>query len=63
MNMNSTRLDDKLNGVALATILAIVISIVCAGLSILADSSTSATAQAQSHSKIIASTNVAVIRR
>ena len=63
MNMNSTRLDDKLNGVALVTILAIVVSIICAGLSILADSSASATAQAQTHSKIVASTNVAVVRR
>jgi hypothetical protein len=63
MNMNSPRLDDKLNGVALATILAIVISIICAGLSIVADSSVSPTAQAQSPSKIVASTNVAIVRR
>ena len=63
MNMNSTRLDDKLNGMALVTILAIVVSIVCAGLSILADSSASATAQAQPPSKIVASTSVTVVRR
>ena len=63
MNMNSPRLDDKLNGVALVTILAIVISIICAGLSILADSAASATAEAQTPSKVVASTNVTVVRR
>ena len=63
MNMNSSRLDDQLNGMALATILAIVVSVICAGVSIMADSAASATAQAQSPAKIVASTNVTVARR
>ena len=63
MNMNSPRLADKLNGVALATIVAIVVSIMCACVSIMAaDSGAYGTAQAKSPSKI-ASANMAVVRR
>jgi len=63
MNMNTPRLDDKRNVVALATILAIVLSIICAGVSIVADTGVYATAQAISPSKIIASANVSAVRR
>ena len=63
MNMNSSRLDDKLNGIALATILAIVVSIMCACVSIVADSVTYASSQAKSPSKIVASAHVTVVRR
>jgi hypothetical protein len=63
MNMNSPRLNDKVNGVALATILAIVVSIMCACVSIMVDSGAYATAQAKSPSKIVATAGVAVVRR
>ena len=62
MNRNTTRLDDKLNLVALATIVAMVLSIGSALVSVEIDTNASSTAQATAAVPAIASITVAAAR-
>jgi len=62
MNRNTTRLDDKLNLVALATIVAMVLSIGSALVSVEIDTDASSTAQATVAVPAIASITVAAAR-
>jgi len=62
MNRNTTRLDDKLNLVALATIVAMVLSIGSALVSVEIDTDASSTAQATAAVPAIASITVAAAR-
>jgi hypothetical protein len=64
MNMKSTRLDDKLNVIALGTIVAIVLSIGSALVSVEIDTTTAATAttQTQTTAQAVATTGVVAAR-
>jgi len=62
MNMKSPRLDDKLNGIALATILAIVVSVLCAVVSVVADSSVASVGQSKVATTTVASARAVLAR-
>jgi hypothetical protein len=59
MNMHNTRLDDKLNGAALAVIVAVVLSICSTLVSVEVDTAASATVQAATPTQAVASVTVA----
>ena len=62
MNRNTTRIDDKFNVVALATIVAMVLSIGSAMVSFEIDTDASATAQTTASASAVASTVMVAAR-
>lgn len=58
MNMKSPRLNDKLNGIALATIVAIVLSVICAGVNVVIESGQMSSAHGEATAKAVASAAV-----
>lgn len=62
MNMNKPRVEDRLNGAAFAVVIAIVLSIGSAMISLDGDTGASATAQAAAPAQVVAVTSAAAVR-
>ena len=62
MNMNTTRLEDKLNAMVLVTVVAIVVSIGSAVVSVGVDASAPATAQVMATPQTVASLAAVAVR-